>query len=224
MIERKFCGVQGLPRASLEQCSDSQPAVAGRSQSTQGGAAASIQRISDYRVTPVGEVHADLVCTSGIQSHLSQLGNIVAFQHAVAGCRQPAGNRDHSHFFPVPMRSAHRFADGALGDGPAPPGKTEISPDRSALFYLFAQALLSGESLGHHQQAAGIFIQAVDNSRSQPIQTGVEFTVKVVRQKRWRIYETGIHYFGRSYEEGKKITWQDGVRALWYVWKYRYLV
>ena len=38
---------------------------------------------------------------------------------------------------------------------------------------------------------------------------------------RCRIYEVGISYSGRTYEEGKKITWKDGVRAVWCIWKYR---
>ena len=38
---------------------------------------------------------------------------------------------------------------------------------------------------------------------------------------RCRIYEVGISYSGRTYEEGKKITWKDGVRALWCILKYR---
>ena len=37
---------------------------------------------------------------------------------------------------------------------------------------------------------------------------------------RVRIYEVGISYYGRSYEEGKKIGWRDGVRALWCIGKY----
>lgn len=49
----------------------------------------------------------------------------------------------------------------------------------------------------------------------------VEFTMKVARSKRrWRMYETGISYYGRSYEEGKKINWKDGVKALWYILKF----
>ena len=51
----------------------------------------------------------------------------------------------------------------------------------------------------------------------------VEFTVKVAQSKCWRIYETGIHYYGRTYDEGKKITWRDGVKALWYILRFRYL-
>ncbi len=46
-----------------------------------------------------------------------------------------------------------------------------------------------------------------------------EITAKVARQN-CRIYEVGIAYNGRSYEEGKKIGWRDGVRALWCIVKY----
>jgi glycosyltransferase involved in cell wall biosynthesis len=46
-----------------------------------------------------------------------------------------------------------------------------------------------------------------------------EITVKVAR-RRLRIYEVGISYWGRTYEEGKKIGWKDGVRALYCLLKY----
>ena len=46
-----------------------------------------------------------------------------------------------------------------------------------------------------------------------------EITVKVAR-RRLRIYEVGISYSGRTYEEGKKIGWKDGVRALYCLVKY----
>lgn len=50
-----------------------------------------------------------------------------------------------------------------------------------------------------------------------------EVTAKVARGG-WRIYEVGIAYHGRTYAEGKKITWRDGVRALWCVVRYSALV
>ena len=50
----------------------------------------------------------------------------------------------------------------------------------------------------------------------------IEFSAIVVKSRRWRIYEVGISYFGRTYEEGKKINWRDGLRALWYLVKYRF--
>jgi glycosyltransferase involved in cell wall biosynthesis len=46
-----------------------------------------------------------------------------------------------------------------------------------------------------------------------------EVTVKIAK-RRLRIYEVGIGYWGRTYEEGKKIGWRDGVRALWCLLKY----
>ena len=48
-----------------------------------------------------------------------------------------------------------------------------------------------------------------------------EITVKVAK-RRLRIYEVGISYWGRTYEEGKKIDWKDGVRAIWCLLKYSF--
>lgn len=51
----------------------------------------------------------------------------------------------------------------------------------------------------------------------------VEFTVKMSRSRRkWRLYEAGISYYGRTYEEGKKINWRDGLKALWYIFRFRF--
>lgn len=50
----------------------------------------------------------------------------------------------------------------------------------------------------------------------------VQFSAQFARAKRWRIYEMGISYYGRTYDEGKKINWKDGVKALWYLVKYRF--
>lgn len=47
-----------------------------------------------------------------------------------------------------------------------------------------------------------------------------EVTQKIARVKRIRIYEVGISYYGRTYEEGKKISWKDGFRAIWCIFKY----
>ncbi len=47
-----------------------------------------------------------------------------------------------------------------------------------------------------------------------------EVTAKVSRIARIRIYEVGISYYGRTYEEGKKIGWRDGFRALYCMIKY----
>ncbi len=44
----------------------------------------------------------------------------------------------------------------------------------------------------------------------------VEMTARIA-QGRWRVFEIGISYSGRTYKEGKKINWQDGVAALWHI-------
>lgn len=49
-----------------------------------------------------------------------------------------------------------------------------------------------------------------------------EVTAKIARIKNIRIYEVGISYYGRSYADGKKIGWRDGVRAIYCIVKYRF--
>ena len=47
-----------------------------------------------------------------------------------------------------------------------------------------------------------------------------EITAKIAKNS-WRIYEVPITYAGRTYEEGKKITWKDGIQALWCIIRYK---
>lgn len=49
-----------------------------------------------------------------------------------------------------------------------------------------------------------------------------KITAKMLRRN-LRIYEVGISYYGRTYEEGKKISWKNGFRAIWYILKYNLL-
>jgi hypothetical protein len=59
-------------------------------------------------------------------------------------------------------------------------------------------------------------------SRSSGRRIEVEITANIARQRKLRIYELGITYYGRSYDEGKKINWKDGLKALWYLVKFRF--
>jgi hypothetical protein len=49
-----------------------------------------------------------------------------------------------------------------------------------------------------------------------------EITARV-SQANLRVYEVGISYSGRTYDEGKKINWKDGLMAVWYVIKFNLL-
>ncbi|HKX48869.1 MAG TPA: glycosyltransferase family 2 protein, partial [Candidatus Binatia bacterium] len=48
-----------------------------------------------------------------------------------------------------------------------------------------------------------------------------EVTMKLAK-KGYRFYEVPISYHGRTYQEGKKITWKDGVSALYYMFRFRF--
>jgi glycosyltransferase involved in cell wall biosynthesis len=50
-----------------------------------------------------------------------------------------------------------------------------------------------------------------------------ELTAKIAKMRpRLRIYEVGVAYYGRSYEEGKKITWKDGIKAILAIIRFRF--
>jgi len=58
--------------------------------------------------------------------------------------------------------------------------------------------------------------------RSRRFDLEPEITAKILKRG-YRIYEVPISYYGREYEEGKKITWRDGPVALWTLIKYRFV-
>lgn len=58
------------------------------------------------------------------------------------------------------------------------------------------------------------------NLREQRFGFEPEITAKLSRIPKIRIYEVGISYYGRTYEEGKKIGWRDGFRAIYCILKY----
>ncbi len=57
--------------------------------------------------------------------------------------------------------------------------------------------------------------------KSNRFEFEVEITAKILKRGH-RIYEVPISYAGRDFHEGKKITWKDGLTAMWYILKYRF--
>lgn len=55
-----------------------------------------------------------------------------------------------------------------------------------------------------------------DKLRSERFGIEPELTARVARGY-WRVYEVGISYYGRTYSEGKKINWKDGLAAVWHI-------
>ena len=65
--------------------------------------------------------------------------------------------------------------------------------------------------------------QAIDylKDRLSAQKFGIEPQITALVSKgKFRIYEVGISYYGRTYEEGKKINWKDGIAAFWHIIKY----
>ncbi len=51
----------------------------------------------------------------------------------------------------------------------------------------------------------------------------IEITARIAKEKFLRIYEVPISYNGRTYDEGKKVTWKDGIAAIWFMIKFNIL-
>lgn len=80
---------------------------------------------------------------------------------------------------------------------------------------------LSGLNLTDMETCYKVFTKEVadsfkDKLKSRRFGIEPELTARVANGK-WRIYEIGISYYGRTYEEGKKINWKDGVSAIWHI-------
>ena len=91
-------------------------------------------------------------------------------------------------------------------------------------FLTFCSNLLSNLNLSDMETGYKVFSRkAMDAIRPHLSASRFDIEIQLTAQiakRRLRIYEVGISYSGRTYEEGKKITWKDGLAALWYIIKY----
>jgi glycosyltransferase involved in cell wall biosynthesis len=92
-------------------------------------------------------------------------------------------------------------------------------------FLTFLTDLLYNTTLSDMETCYKMFKKSVlDTIRieSDDFSVEPELTAKICKNKQWRIYEIPISYYGRSYSEGKKITWRHGLSALWTLLKFRF--
>ena len=90
-------------------------------------------------------------------------------------------------------------------------------------FLTFLSNLLTGINLTDMETGFKMFrTEVLRDIRLRENRFGFEpeITAKVSRVKNIRIYEIGISYYGRTYQDGKKIRWADGFRAIWCIVKY----
>ena len=83
---------------------------------------------------------------------------------------------------------------------------------------LFTQLNLTDMETGYKMFKADILKKI--NLKEKRFGFEPEITAKISRIKGIRIYEVGISYFGRTFEEGKKISWKDGVHCIFCILKY----
>jgi glycosyltransferase involved in cell wall biosynthesis len=89
----------------------------------------------------------------------------------------------------------------------------------SLLFNIFYNQMLSDIEVCYKMMRR----EVVQSLNLSALDFGIEIEIasQIARARRWRIYEIGITYFGRTYAEGKKINWKDGVKAIYYLMWYR---
>jgi len=92
------------------------------------------------------------------------------------------------------------------------------------MFLTLLSDLLTGLTLTDMETCYKVFRKEVTDSfkdklKSQRFGIEPELTARVGKGS-WRVYEVGISYYGRSYEEGKKINWVDGFAAIWHVLRF----
>lgn len=80
---------------------------------------------------------------------------------------------------------------------------------------------LSDMETCYKAMSRAVLAQVLPTLKENRFGTEPELTAKVASIPDVRIYERPVSYRGRTYAEGKKITWRDGFRALWCIWKYR---
>lgn len=90
-------------------------------------------------------------------------------------------------------------------------------------FLTFVSNMFSNLNLTDMETCYKLFrAEIIKNIRLEENRFGFEpeVTAKIARIPGVRIYEVGISYYGRTYAEGKKINWKDGVQAIWCILKY----
>lgn len=95
-------------------------------------------------------------------------------------------------------------------------------------FLTFLSNMLTGLNLTDMETGYKVFTRkTLDLIKSRLVSKrfGIEpeLTARVAKNK-FRVYEVGVSYSGRTYEEGKKITWRDGLAAIWHIIRFNLLM
>ncbi|OGD32434.1 glycosyl transferase [Candidatus Azambacteria bacterium RIFCSPHIGHO2_02_FULL_52_12] len=97
---------------------------------------------------------------------------------------------------------------------------------RANIFLTFLAGLCNNINFTDVQTGYKVFTKEVVGKLAPLLETKrfgieIEMAIRITRMK-VRMYEVGIAYYGRSYAEGKKINWKDGVAAIWHIIKFSF--
>jgi hypothetical protein len=90
----------------------------------------------------------------------------------------------------------------------------------TTLSNMFTNINLTDMETGYKAFRGDLIRQIAPQLRSQRFGFEPEVTARLAKIKNIKIYEVGISYQGRTYNEGKKIKWTDGLRAIWEIIRY----
>ena len=93
------------------------------------------------------------------------------------------------------------------------------------VFLTFLTNMLYGSKITDMETGYKVFRKKVMenvNLRAKGFDFEPEITAKILKNGH-KIYEVQINFFGRRFDEGKKITWRDGIKAAYYLIKYRFV-
>ena len=93
----------------------------------------------------------------------------------------------------------------------------------TTLSNMFTNLNLTDIETGYKVFRGGLIRKIAPKLQSKRFGFEPEITARIAKIKGLKIYEVGISYYGRTYKEGKKIGWKDGVRALLEIFKYNIL-
>lgn len=101
---------------------------------------------------------------------------------------------------------------------------TQVNKFLTMLSNMLSNLILTDMETGYKSFKGEIIREIAPKLRSKRFGFEPEVTARLAKNRNLKFYEVSVSYIGRSKEEGKKITWKDGAKAMWEIFKYNVLV
>ena len=160
VLQTEQARVQGLPRKRSQALSQwlRQPAAADQLRA--------VGEVPHQRMPEMGEVHPDLMGTTGLKAYSKVRVMPEMLFHPIVGDRLPSAAGQHGHLHPVAGVAPDRSVDGPAGDQ-RPLGNRVVLPPHLARRQLRHQRRVRFQRQRHHEQPAGVLVETVDDTRAR---------------------------------------------------------